>query len=93
MPARDRTGPLGEGPMTGRGLGPCGRGLARGYGQGRGLGLGRGFAWRARDWSARPADRTVNISREEQKQVLEQELKDLEAEKQAIEKRLKDMGQ
>ncbi len=23
MPARDATGPLGQGPMTGRGLGPC----------------------------------------------------------------------
>ena len=23
MPARDGTGPRGEGPMTGRGLGPC----------------------------------------------------------------------
>lgn len=26
MPKFDRTGPLGYGPRTGRGLGPCGRG-------------------------------------------------------------------
>ncbi len=26
MPAGDRTGPQGQGPMTGRGLGPCGTG-------------------------------------------------------------------
>jgi hypothetical protein len=27
MPRRDRTGPAGQGPMTGRGLGPCGMGF------------------------------------------------------------------
>jgi hypothetical protein len=37
MPGFDRTGPWGYGPMTGRGLGPCGRGLARGFGRGRGM--------------------------------------------------------
>ena len=43
MPAQDRTGPQGQGPLTGRGLGPCGRGLARGrgFGMGRGRGMGR----------------------------------------------------
>ena len=34
MPRYDGTGPLGQGPRTGRGLGPCG-----GYG-------GYGFGWR-----------------------------------------------
>jgi len=48
MPNRDKTGPLGEGPLTGRGLGPCGDGLRRGrVGRGRrparGRGLGRRF--------------------------------------------------
>jgi hypothetical protein len=47
MPNRDKTGPQGKGPRTGRGLGDCkdeenlperGRGL----GQGKGRGLGRG---------------------------------------------------
>lgn len=45
MPNRDGTGPRGNGPRTGRGLGPCGDGQARGLGRGRrnvrGLGLGR----------------------------------------------------
>ena len=57
MPAGDRTGPLGFGPMTGRGAGYCagypvpgyanawggrfGAGLGRGWG--RGFGRGRGF--------------------------------------------------
>ncbi len=61
MPGGDRTGPLGFGPLTGRGLGYCagynhpgyyvppgwGRGFGRGWGwgRGRGFGFGRGF-WR-----------------------------------------------
>ncbi|MBN2141272.1 MAG: DUF5320 domain-containing protein [Desulfovibrionaceae bacterium] len=57
MPGFDMTGPLGQGPMTGRGAGRCsgqagqgrgpgfGRGLGfrRGFGPGRGLGFGRGL--------------------------------------------------
>jgi len=50
MPGRDGSGPVGAGPMTGRGLGIC-RGVNKSvkYGSGRGLGLacrrsfGRGF--------------------------------------------------
>lgn len=34
MPHQDRTGPLGRGQLTGRGLGPCGGGLRRGFGRG-----------------------------------------------------------
>lgn len=47
MPGFDGTGPLAYGPMTGRGLGPCGRGLRRGFGfaGGRRRGWGRGFAY------------------------------------------------
>jgi len=58
MPRGDRTGPLGQGPMTGRGLGycagysvpgfanPAGAGMGRGMAWGRGGGLGRGLAMR-----------------------------------------------
>jgi hypothetical protein len=54
MPRRDRTGPMGEGPMTGWGDGLCsgnptpvyrGRGYGRGYDRGFGRGYGRGFGW------------------------------------------------
>jgi len=51
MPARDGTGPLGMGPMTGRGMGVC-VGVAEpgpvnaGPGRGFGLGCGRGFRGR-----------------------------------------------
>ncbi len=47
MPRFDGTGPLGTGPQTGRGLGPCGGGQNRGggisSGRGRGMGRGRGL--------------------------------------------------
>ena len=61
MPAGDKTGPMGQGPMTGRGAGYCagfqvpgfmnsgpgmGRGRGRGWGMGRGGGMGRGRGWR-----------------------------------------------
>lgn len=42
MPMRDGTGPRGIGPRTGRGLGPCGNGERRDYGQGFQYGRGRG---------------------------------------------------
>jgi len=63
MPWGDRTGPLGLGPMTGRGLGYCagfntpgfvkGPGFGWGRGWGRGFGWGRGWRWfrgRGRGW-------------------------------------------
>jgi hypothetical protein len=61
MPRRNGTGPMGMGPMTGRGEGYCvkvaipgfinslcGRGMGRGHGRGRGFGMG--MAWR-RGWA------------------------------------------
>jgi hypothetical protein len=59
MPRGDRTGPMGSGPMTGRGMGYCagftvpgfmsqgpGFGYGRGFGFGREFGFGRGRGWR-----------------------------------------------
>ena len=66
MPGLDRTGPLGEGPMTGRGLGYCGQGrvfpenvvygVGRGgrpYGGGRGRCFGGGRGWWRPSWWGR----------------------------------------
>ncbi len=61
MPARDKTGPLGEGPMTGRGFGFCGGGRARGFG----MGFRRGF---------RRAPAAAQYSKEEEKAALREEL-------------------
>jgi hypothetical protein len=47
MPRRDGTGPMGAGPMTGRGLGFCTGANALKYGAGlAAIGLGIGFACR-----------------------------------------------
>lgn len=46
MPRRDGTGPMGAGPVTGRGLGLCTGANAVKYGAGLGLGLGSGLACR-----------------------------------------------
>ncbi|MCK5221681.1 MAG: DUF5320 domain-containing protein [Candidatus Aminicenantes bacterium] len=42
MPYRDRTGPNGSGPATGRGMGPCAGSNIQGYGRRGGMGFGRG---------------------------------------------------
>jgi len=78
MPNMDGTGPQGMGAMTGRGLGPCGGGMRRGF--------GRGFG-RARC----PARFAVGFTKEEEKKILESELKKIDLEKQDIEKRLKEI--
>ena len=66
MPRGDRTGPIGMGPMTGRGAGYC-RGIGEivftnamprkgniGFGRGRGKGFGMGMGWR-RGWAFQDA--------------------------------------
>jgi hypothetical protein len=58
MPGGDRTGPLGAGPMTGRGAGYCAGYAAPGYANpfggrgwfGRGRRFGRGRGWFGRGW-------------------------------------------
>ncbi len=84
MPGFDGTGPGGTGPGTGRGFGPCGRGMAYGRGFGRGFGRGRGFGAGFYGNYVEPEP----LSKEAQKQLLEAELKRIEAEKTEITKRL-----
>ncbi len=79
MPGIDGTGPMGYGPLTGRGLGPCGFGTRRGFGRGYGPGLGLRYIT------------PITLTKEEQRKILEAELKEIEAEKQEIEERLKGM--
>ncbi|MBU2496646.1 MAG: DUF5320 domain-containing protein [Nanoarchaeota archaeon] len=82
MPNRDKTGPAGQGTMTGRGLGPCayGKGYGRGYGR---TGFGSRFC------PCPLVERT--LTKDEEKKILETELKEMEFEKQEIEKRLKEL--
>jgi hypothetical protein len=80
MPGYDRTGPWGYGPMTGRGMGPCGRGSRTGAARGSGRGMGRGFA-RYGPYSPVPAYEPTR----------EQEIADLRAEKELVEKELEEI--
>ena len=92
MPGFDRTGPQGRGPLTGRGMGPCGAGSPGGYGRGYGRGFGRGYGFRRyQAYPDAPQAEPVSIGKDEQKKVLEEELKEIDAEKKAIEKKLKEL--
>jgi len=86
MPAGDQTGPLGRGPMTGRGAGFCvGAGSGVGFGSGRGgrgRGFGRGYGFRA--FAEPTREERVEIlaaqiaGMEQQLQLLRGEMKELE---------------
>ncbi len=93
MPQQNGTGPMGAGPMTGRGLGPCGGGQAQGRGFGRGMGLrqGSGRGWFGRGmcrfwpgWNATAKDRKQAL--EDEAKMLEQDLADVKAELDGLEK-------
>lgn len=81
MPYKDGTGPQGQGPLTGRGFGPCGdgRGLGRGFGGGRGL--GRGF----RFWSKPLTKDEEKQDISKYKKSLEDELEQVKAEEKRLE--------
>ncbi|MDD3487414.1 MAG: DUF5320 domain-containing protein [Candidatus Moranbacteria bacterium] len=69
---KDKTGPQGMGPGTGRRMGPCGGG-AQGGGLGRGRGYGRamcGWFWR----------KYQSMPKEERKEILKAEIEDLKKE-------------
>lgn len=82
MPRFDGTGPFGFGPGTGRGLGPCGAGMA--WRRGWGKGFGRWVGWKR--FGNYPF-----VSGEEEKEWLEEELKDLEEEAKEIRVRLAEL--
>lgn len=87
MPGGDRTGPSGQGPLTGRGFGPCGAGL--------GCGRGRGFRsrfWRDPVQPYYPAEQ-VTLTKDEQKKILEEERKAIQEELKAIENKIKELNE
>ena len=99
MPRGDSTGPAGQGPMTGRGMGFCTGFNIPGFmnpgfgrGMGKGFGRGRGFAQRARTIQTTPIVQEPQVITEKQeKQFLEQELEAVKQEMQEIQKRLKEL--
>ncbi len=93
MPSGDGTGPNGAGPMTGRAMGYCAGFNMPGFmnfGFGRSFGRGRGFAWRARAMSI-PQMQPAVITEEQEKELLEEDLKALKQEMEEIQKRLKEL--
>ena len=89
MPNMNGTGPQGMGAMTGRGLGPCGGGMRRGFG--RGFGRGMGFGWRARSMQVMPVQQPAVITEKQEREMLEADLSDLKEEMKEIEERLKEL--
>ena len=94
MPRGDGTGPWGEGPMTGRGLGFC-TGFERpGFVNprlGRGFGRGRGFGWRFKTQPVQRAPITYampRMTKEEETQVLERDIQLLDQEKKFLEEQI-----
>ena len=101
MPQGDRTGPNGQGPMTGRGAGYCAGFAAPGFmnagfgrGFGRGMGFRRGFGRRRMIIMPQPQimPQEVELTKTEEKKILESDLTDLKTEIKEIEKRLKELS-
>lgn len=74
MPKLDKTGPVGNGPMTGHGQGNCNGGGKRMFWCGRGLGIGK-FA---------QSQKNTPQTLEEEEKMLQEELKRVRAEKEAF---------
>jgi len=73
MPKFDQTGPLGEGPLTGRGFGPCKGGSRAGFGRGRRF--GRSF------YQGTPRTKQETIEgMQEYKKALQEEIEDIDKE-------------
>ncbi|MBN2513625.1 MAG: DUF5320 domain-containing protein [Sedimentisphaerales bacterium] len=94
MPGGDRTGPMGMGPMTGRGLGTCsGRtGSAMYLGGGRfawGCGMGLGSGRRNRFWGRQPGAAEMP---QYEPAAAAQELAELKQQAQILQDSLKDIN-
>jgi hypothetical protein len=76
MPGLNKTGPMGQGARTGRGLGLCGGKIKKGYGC-RGA-YGRGYNFRSFIASENP------ISLNDQEKMLEEELTEIRRKKAAL---------
>ncbi|MFZ5917305.1 MAG: DUF5320 domain-containing protein [Chloroflexota bacterium] len=106
MPAGDRTGPRGMGPMTGRGMGYCAGYAAPGFTNSElGLGWGRGWRGGGRGWrhwyhaTGRPAwarawgfgPYAAPLTGEQESELLKSQAEALKRELDAISKRLNEI--
>ncbi len=83
MPSLNGTGPTGQGPMTGRGMGRCGNGQNAGFGYGQGFGRGYGQGQGRRQFFSN-ANNLSALEAEEKR--LREELDILKKEKEALQK-------
>ena len=76
MPGRDGLGPVGQGPLTGRGLGSCGKGSAIGAAVGVGTVIGYGCRMykRSRGAGFRGRGAGSGLSLDQEKTMLEERL-------------------
>jgi hypothetical protein len=96
MPWNDETGPAGQGPLTGRGMGACGGGqgfrrgnFGRGFRRGAGRGFRQGFGWKGWNlpwnWNNVPVEQQpVQPTKEQEMNILESETIALENEQKLI---------
>lgn len=82
MPMFDRTGPMGGGPMSGKGFGPCGFGL----GWRRHFGIGRGMGRYFSDWIFPESTSDKLAALAKYKEALREELQDVEKEEEELNK-------
>ncbi len=102
MPRGDKTGPQGEGPMTGREMGHCAKNNAQGninQCQKRGFGNGRGFGFcqnkmgnglRNKCWQT---NQDLELNKEEESAILRNQLILIESKKESIQKRIKEINE
>ncbi len=88
MPRMDGTGPMGEGPKTGRGMGSCDGEAGPRFGIGRRMGRGFGFNCRRGFGRGLGLNRTSSMTR---KELLEEQKGILKNRLEAIDKQLEDL--
>ena len=87
MPRRDGTGPMGAGPKTGRGFGPCAWPAGK---QGRGMGFGRGYG-RGYGWYAGFCPFAGKVTQKEELEILEDQANFLEEDLKGIKTRISEL--
>jgi len=91
MPRFDMTGPLGQGPFTGRGGGYCAARMSQGFMTGQGRGVGRGLGMRRGFFGYGYQGTIQPFSPKEERTLLEREKEYLEDELRVIKEALENL--
>lgn len=106
MPRGDKSGPMGQGPMTGRAIGYCvgndapgymegrpGLGMARGFRGGRKSGKGRGMAMGRRMHNAAPFEEDLAPTKDEERNYLSRQAERLKRTLKEVEQRINELDE